>query len=179
MQHQLQSVVTAQSCLFLSLSPFTTLSFYLFDFVLGLSEPVSIASLFGCSSGCSPDSAPSSGAMHVGSILNSDPPCSRPPRHVPVRHIIAFTHSSCDCLFPASLFLPTFSLFALSLRPVFLSTFVLVFSRQAPSRCSSGSFSSCSQLLISAICPLHDALLFLWFFFRGTVAWGMSHQLPC
>ena len=58
---------------------------------MGLFNPVIIASLFGRSSGCSPDSAPPSGAAHAGSVVNPDPPCLSPPRHVSVRHITVFT----------------------------------------------------------------------------------------
>ena len=51
-------------------------------FTLGLSDPLFVAGLFGCLSGCSPDSTPPSGATHVWSVIDSDPPCVLPPCHV-------------------------------------------------------------------------------------------------
>ena len=86
--------LVALSVLSFSSSSFLFLPLCFFGLTLGLSDPVFIPSLFGRSSGCSPDSAPSFGAVHAGSFINSDPPCSLPPRHVPVRYIVAFTHSS-------------------------------------------------------------------------------------
>ena len=84
MHDYVQSMFTARSgC---SLSPFPFLSFCLFYFVSGLSDPVTITSFFSCSSGCSPGSAPCSGAAHAGSVVNSDPPCSFPPSRVCSAH---------------------------------------------------------------------------------------------
>ena len=54
---------------------------------LGLSDPLFVAGLFGCLSGCSPDSTPPSGGAHVWSVFDSDPPCVLPPCHVSVRHV--------------------------------------------------------------------------------------------
>ena len=52
-------------CRVFSLPCLVCLSACLFGWALGLSGPVFISSLFGGSSGCSPDSAPSPGAAHV------------------------------------------------------------------------------------------------------------------
>ena len=55
----------------------------------GLSDPVSTADLFGR---LSPGSAPSLGATHVWSVVNTDPPCILPPCHVSVRHVALIMH---------------------------------------------------------------------------------------
>ena len=64
-------------CLF-SISPMC-----LFGWTQCLLDPITVASLLGCSSGCSPDSAPSLGAPHVGSV-DWDPPRFSPPCDVSV-----------------------------------------------------------------------------------------------
>ena len=70
MQHWVQRAFIALSAVSVSLSPFPFLALSLIGLTLGLSNPVSIASLFGCSCGCSPDSAPSFGASHAGLRLH-------------------------------------------------------------------------------------------------------------
>ena len=82
-QDDMQGIVIALSSLSFS-------SLGLFGLTLGFSDSVSVASLFGRFPGCSPDSAPSFGAAHAGSIVNSDPPRSFPPLHVSVRDIVVF-----------------------------------------------------------------------------------------
>ena len=103
----MRSVFTALLALSFSLlAPFLSLSLCLFGWILGLFDPSTVASLFGCSSGCSPDPAPSSGTAHARSVVYPDPPCPSPPGHVSVRHIIVLT-----CLtlaFAFSLFLDAF-----------------------------------------------------------------------
>ena len=71
-----------------SLSPIFSLS----PFPPGLSDPLSVADLFGRLRGCLPDSASSSGAAHVWSVVNTDPPRVLPPRHVSVRHLALIVH---------------------------------------------------------------------------------------
>ena len=71
--------------LFLS-SPF--LSPDLFGPTLGLSDQVFGAGFFSRPFCCSPDSVPSSGAAHDGSVVNPDQPASLPQCHVSVRHLI-------------------------------------------------------------------------------------------
>ena len=66
-------------------SPF--LPFCLFGYFLSLFDPVSVADLFGRLSDCSRGSAPFSGAAHVWSVVNTDPPCVLPPCHVCVRNV--------------------------------------------------------------------------------------------
>ena len=100
-QHDVQSVFTALS---FSLSPFLSpspfLSLCLIGFASGLSDTITVASFFGCPSGCSPDHAPSSGAAHAGSVVNPDPRCL-------VHHVVClFGTSSPSCtefLFSSSL----------------------------------------------------------------------------
>ena len=58
----------------------------------GLFDPVIIASLFGCPSGCSPDSPTPSRRPHVWSAVHTDAPCVFPPCHVSIRHTIFFVH---------------------------------------------------------------------------------------
>ena len=69
-------------------SPCLTLC--LFGKALGLSDPGIVSSLFGCSSGCSPDSSTASRRPHVWSAVHTDPPRVFPPCHVSIRHIIFF-----------------------------------------------------------------------------------------
>ena len=75
--------------------PFFSL-FFLFQslsfFPPGLSDPVSVADLFGRLPGCSPGSTPSPGAAHVRPVVNTDPPCVVPPCHVSVRHVALIMH---------------------------------------------------------------------------------------
>ena len=68
---------------FFSCSPSLSLSFS----PLGLSGPLLVADLFGRLSGCSPDSPPPSGGAHVRPVVESDPPCISPPRHVSIRRV--------------------------------------------------------------------------------------------
>ena len=92
MQHDVQSVFTAPFVLSFSSffsSPLFTLC--LFGKTLGLFDPFTVASLFGCPSGCSPDSSTPSRRPHVWSAVHTDPPCVFPPCHVSIRHII-FVH---------------------------------------------------------------------------------------
>ena len=104
-------------CLSSSLSPFLSLSL----FPPGLSDPVSVADLFGRLPGCSPGSAPSPGAAHVWPVVNPDPPCILPPCHVPVRHeahfVTEFTSSSCPPWALASLSCPSWAFTSLSCPP--------------------------------------------------------------
>ena len=65
---------------------------FLYLFPPGLSDPVSVADLFGRLPGCSPGSAPSPGAAHVWPVVNTDPPCVVPPCHVSVRHVALIMH---------------------------------------------------------------------------------------
>ena len=51
----------------------------LFGKAPGLFDPVVVASLFGCPSGCSPDSSTPSRRPHVWSAVHTDPPCVFPP----------------------------------------------------------------------------------------------------
>ena len=71
-QKDVQSVFTSLLALsfWSSVSPFSFLTFCLLGWTRGLSDPVTVASLFGCSSGCSPDWAPSSGVAHAGSVVD-------------------------------------------------------------------------------------------------------------
>ena len=65
----------------------------LFGLVLDLPGPISLAGFFSRSSGCSTDSAPSPGAVHAGSVVDSEPPRSPPPRRVSVRQAIVFVRT--------------------------------------------------------------------------------------
>ena len=73
------------------LSPFSLFQSLSF-FPPGLSDPVSVADLFGRLPACSPGSAPSPGAAHVWPVVNTDPPCVVPPCHVSVRHVALIMH---------------------------------------------------------------------------------------
>ena len=75
-------------CLSLSRSPF--LSLCLFGEARGPFDPIVIPSLFGCYSGCSPDSSTASRRPHVWSAVHTDPPCVLPPCHV--SHITLHLH---------------------------------------------------------------------------------------
>ena len=58
----------------------------------GSLRPVIVSSLFGCYSGCSPDSSTPSRRPDVWSAVHTDPPCVSPPCHVSIRHIMLFLH---------------------------------------------------------------------------------------
>ena len=97
----------------------------------------------------------------LGSIVDSDPPCSLPPRHVPVRHFVAFIHYSIVFFFlflfnafflcchhflsPMPFLGLNFSFFfSLLLSPCFFLLSCLLSSRPAPF-----AFSSVLLLLLS------------------------------
>ena len=129
-------------------------SLYLFGSTLGLSDPIFVASFFSHPFGYSPNSAPSSGAAHTGSVIDPNPLCSLPPCHLSARHIIVFIHLArvllfsflCNALlFSSSLEFPLRSHLFLLLFPPFLFTLFsepLLFSRLP---CSSFLFALFSE----------------------------------
>ena len=148
MQDNVQSAFAALSCVSLSSVFFPFLPFCLFGSMLGLSDPVSIPSLFGRSPGCSPDSAPSPGRAHAGAVVDLDPPRSFPTRHVSVRHILVFVHFLHNVIILRSV--------SLSLRPrALLAPLSLLLARAPPARPP----SSLAFLALSAhFFPLHALL---------------------
>ena len=154
-QYQVRRALVARSGQYFPLSPFPFLALCLFGITLGLSDPVSIASLFGrspCRSpGCRPDPAPSPGGVHAGTVINPDPPCSTtPPCHVSVRHVIVLIHpisALLCCSLPNAFFLRSSSLFFLA-PPLRLNVFLLLFSRLL----HSPFFALFSELSLSSQC---------------------------
>ena len=71
MQYQVQSCSHCTAWPVFVSSPF--LHRCLFGLTLGFCDPNTVARLFGCPSGCSPDSAPPSGAAHVRSRVFPHP----------------------------------------------------------------------------------------------------------
>ena len=78
--------------LFCLASPLFSLFQSLLLFPPGLSDPVSVADLFGRLPGCSTGYAKSIGATHVWPVANTDPPCVVPPCHVSLRHVALIMH---------------------------------------------------------------------------------------
>ena len=119
----------------LSLFLHTVSPLCLFGWASGHSDPASMTSFFSWSSGGSPDSAPSSGAAHAGSVIDPDPPrfFSTPPRHLSVRRIVVFIRlfASSSFLFNKIFLHCLLLFFALLLNsPSFLTLFSL-----EPRRC--------------------------------------------
>ena len=79
-------------CVFFLFCLFTISRLCLFGCTLGPLDPITVASLLGCTCGCSPDSAPSPGAPHAGSV-DSDPPRFSPSCDVAVRHVMVLVRA--------------------------------------------------------------------------------------
>ena len=112
-EYDVQYVCVALSGLSLSLSSSPRLLLCLFGWAPGLFDPVVITSLFGCSSGCSPDSSTPSRRSHVRS------PLSTRMHHAFFHQIMCpFDTSFSSCIEFASFFASThFSCVAVSSSP--------------------------------------------------------------